>query len=187
MYHVGQYLPDWHPWENYRDFFVGDRRTNGCREIFAIDLPWILRAFGPVARLRVAKDKLTALSIDYPDNYLVTLEHEDGSKGLMCVDVVSRKATRSLEIFNEDLHLFWHGTPDSLAEYDLVRRELVHVDTYESTEHDPRYSDNIIEDAYREEILGFFRAIEGSQEPLYTLSDDIATLDLIDRIEGAEG
>ena len=22
-YHVGQYLPDWHPWENYNDFFIG--------------------------------------------------------------------------------------------------------------------------------------------------------------------
>ena len=21
-YHVGQYLPDWHPWENYKNFFV---------------------------------------------------------------------------------------------------------------------------------------------------------------------
>ena len=26
IYHVGQYLPDWHPWENYKDFFVGDAR-----------------------------------------------------------------------------------------------------------------------------------------------------------------
>ena len=37
IYHVGQYLPDWHPWENYEDFFIGDKRTNGCREIMAFD------------------------------------------------------------------------------------------------------------------------------------------------------
>ncbi len=24
IYHIGQYLPDWHPWENYKNFFVGD-------------------------------------------------------------------------------------------------------------------------------------------------------------------
>ena len=40
IYHIGQYLPDWHPWENYKNFFVGDRRTGGVREIFGIDLPF---------------------------------------------------------------------------------------------------------------------------------------------------
>lgn len=53
VYHVGQYLPDWHPWENYKDFFVGERRTNGCREIFAIDLPWIVSTFGKVTNIMV--------------------------------------------------------------------------------------------------------------------------------------
>ena len=33
IYHIGQYLPNWHPWENYKDFFLGDNRTNGFREI----------------------------------------------------------------------------------------------------------------------------------------------------------
>ncbi|NLG02617.1 MAG: Gfo/Idh/MocA family oxidoreductase, partial [Clostridia bacterium] len=44
IYHVGQYLPDWHPWENINDFFVSDKRTNGCRELMAIELPWMLDA-----------------------------------------------------------------------------------------------------------------------------------------------
>lgn len=33
IYHVGQYLPDWHPWESYNNYFIGNPRTNGCREI----------------------------------------------------------------------------------------------------------------------------------------------------------
>ena len=28
-YHIGQYLPDWHPWESFNDFFIGNKRTNG--------------------------------------------------------------------------------------------------------------------------------------------------------------
>ena len=57
IYHIGQYLPDWHPWENYKNFFVGDRRTGGVREIFGIDLPWLLDAFGPVKHVYAEKDK----------------------------------------------------------------------------------------------------------------------------------
>ena len=46
QYHVGQYLPDWHPWENYKDFFVGNKATNGCREIMAIEFPWLIHTLG---------------------------------------------------------------------------------------------------------------------------------------------
>jgi len=55
IYHIGNYLPDWHPWENYKNFFVGDKRTNGCREILAIELPWILNVFGDIKQIHVSK------------------------------------------------------------------------------------------------------------------------------------
>ena len=83
IYHIGQYLPDWHPWENYKNFFVGDKRTGGVREIFGIDLPWLLDTFGPVKHVYVEKDKLSALEIDYPDTYFTVLRHENGTKGVM--------------------------------------------------------------------------------------------------------
>ena len=31
LYHSGQYLPDWHPWEDYRTFYVSKRKTGACR------------------------------------------------------------------------------------------------------------------------------------------------------------
>ena len=36
IYHIGQYLPDWHPWENYKNFFVGDKRTSAVRGGFTL-------------------------------------------------------------------------------------------------------------------------------------------------------
>ena len=30
IYHIGQYLPDWHPWENYKNFFVGTPAPAAC-------------------------------------------------------------------------------------------------------------------------------------------------------------
>ena len=61
IYHIGQYLPDWHPWENYKNFFVGNARTGGVREIFGIDLPWLLDAFGDVESVTVQKDTISDL------------------------------------------------------------------------------------------------------------------------------
>ena len=71
IYHVGQYLSDWHPWENIQNFFVGDRRTNGCREIMAIEFPWIVQIFGDIDGVSVLADNITKLPIDYKDSYLL--------------------------------------------------------------------------------------------------------------------
>ena len=73
VYHVGQYLPDWHPWESYNNYFIGNPRTNGCREIMAIDMPWLWMAFGPVKKVLALKSKNTDLNISYNDNYLIML------------------------------------------------------------------------------------------------------------------
>src|SRR5882672_848704 len=37
-YHSGQWLPDWHPWEDYRSFYVSKRATGACREIGPFEL-----------------------------------------------------------------------------------------------------------------------------------------------------
>lgn len=183
IYHIGQYLPDWHPWENYRDYFVGDRRTNGCREIFAIELPWILHTFGDVDRVHVVKARNTGLDINYPDSYFVTLEHENGIHGVLAVDVVSRKAVRNLEVIAEDLYLAWSGTPESLRYYDYGRREEIPVELYKNIERREGYGSFIIENGYLHEIESFFAQIKERKLPVYDFMKDKRTLALIDEIE----
>jgi len=183
IYHCGQYLPDWHPWESYKSFFVANKKTNGCREIFAIELPWIFKAFGKVTSYHAIKNKTSSLDIDYPDNYLVMLEHESGSKGIFCVDVLSRKPVRSLELFSEDIHLFWEGTPDSLSIFDIEKKQELPVSLYEVVEHQEGYAVTIIENAYLEEMKNFLGCIQGGAEPKHSLSADREVLELINRIE----
>ena len=186
IYHTGQYLPDWHPWENYKDFFVGDRRTNGCREIMAIEFPWLVRCFGDIEKISVSKDKMTGLNIDYPDNYLLKTEHAGGSKGIIAIDVVARHAIRRMEIYNEDMHLFWEGTPDSLSRWDQNDGSMEKINTYDAVEHDERYSGNIIENAYMDEIDAFFTWLKGDDSKvLYDFEKDKKILAYIDEIEGA--
>ena len=183
IYHICQYLPDWHPWENYKNFFVGDKRTSGVREIFGIDLPWLLDAFGPVKSVYVEKDKLSDLELPYPDSWFVTLRHENGTKGFLAADVVSPKAVRNFECFGEGLHLFWEGSPSSLYHFDHATGRKNPVCTYQTVEHDSRYSDNIVENAYVDELTNFFGVLNGTQQPRYSFEKDQATIELIERIE----
>ena len=184
IYHSGQYLPDWHPWESYKNFFVSDRRTNACREILAIELPWLVRTFGDVCTLSVMKGHDSSLDIDFSDNYMIGIRHAGGSKGIFCQDVLSRKAVRRLEVYSEDLHIFWDGTPQSLMRYDTAASTLVHVSLYDEVSHEVGYGESIVENAYRDEIVAFFDFVDRNQTPRYTLADDGRILSLVDEIEG---
>lgn len=184
IYHTGQYLPDWHPWENYKNFFVGNPKTNGCREIFAIELPWIIKVFGEIKDFYVQKSKLSNLDIDYNDNYMVTFTHTNGNKGIMCVDVIARKAIRNLEVYSENTHVFWNGTPDSLNVYNLENKETENINLYQDIDKDNRYAPTVIENAYTDEIKNFIQVCSGEALPRYSFEQDYKVLELIDKIEG---
>ena len=183
-YHVGQYLPDWHPWENYQDFFVADVRSNGCREILAIELPWLLQAFGKISDIIVHKGTISGLSLNYPDNYLVTLIHESGHKGQLMVDVVTRIPIRHFEVFGEHTQLEWRGTPEQLWIADEGFTIMEKVDLQSDLSRKSGYREFITEDAYLEEIKMFFDLCSGNGSNYYGFSEDLYTLSLIDKIEG---
>ncbi len=183
IYHIGQYLPDWHPWENYKDFFVGDKRTGGVREILGIELPWLVQCFGEARPVCVQNNRLSGLEIDYPDSSLIVLAHAGGATGMLAVDVVCPKAVRNLEVYGEGTQLFWEGSPASLYRYDAETRAKLPVNTYTSIEHDSRYSDNIVENAYIDELLNFFGVLKGAEAPRWSFEQDQQVIDLIEAIE----
>ena len=186
MYHAGQYLPDWHPWESYKNFFVGDKRTNGCREFMAIEFPWIIDVFGKVVNITSLKSNDSSLEVDFPDTYQIMLEHENGHKGLITVDIVSRKAVRHLEVSGENLFMTWNGTPDSLYIYNIKKKRDEKISLYESVEKREGYSSFIIEDAYKCEIENFLNTISGRETAKYSFEKDKEILSLIDNIENLE-
>ena len=183
IYHIGQYLPDWHPWENYRNFFVGDARTGGVREILGIDLPWLLDAFGPVEGLTVQVDRISGLGLPYPDCATLLLRHASGAQGVLAADVVSPKAVRNFECFGDGLHLFWEGNPKAL--YRFADGDKQYVDTYGDFTHDPRYSDNIVENAYVDELTNFFGVLQGKETPRWSFEKDRAAVAIMDKVQEA--
>lgn len=184
IYHIGNYLPDWHPWESYKNFFAGNKKTNGCREILAIELPWIVNVFGNIEKLHVSKNKITDLEIDYPDSFFINIIHENGSRGVLIVDLASRKAVRNLEIINEDIYLSWDGTPQGFEEFDFDMNEMKKLNLYDEISKENDYNQTIIENAYLEEIKDFFNVLSGNSEcGLHSFEKDKYILDIIDKIE----
>ena len=183
IYHVGQYLPDWHPWESYKNYFIGHPRTNGCREIMAIDLPWLVTAFGEIGNIQFIKGRNSKLNISYDDHYLMLLEHKGGVQGVFVVDVVSRKPFRHIDVWGEYLQLSWNGTPDSLLEFDIAGGREVPICLDDASEHVEGYASFITENPYREEIRAFLNQVANpSVRPAWDFVRDLKLLCVLDRI-----
>lgn len=180
MYHVGQYLPSWHPWESFKDYFIGNKATNGIRELFAIELPWVVNCFGKVKSFNSISRKISNLSIDYDDYYSVIIEHETGTIGVITVDVVTPNGVRNLEIIGENLHVYWKGRPDTLK----VSKggPLEGIDLYDNVLRQDGYQATIIEDAYAEEIKEFIEVVNTNKKPRFSFEEDKEILFLIDEI-----
>ena len=186
-YHVGQYLPDWHPWENYKDFFVGEKQGSACKEILAIELPWLVKAFGKVKRFEVMKTKLSSLELDYEDTFHLLLAHENGVYGSLSIDCVSVRAVRKFEAYSEELYFEWGGTPDSVRQYIREKNKMVTVRLESDVQKENSYADFVIENPYYREIEAFFdstsRRITGS----YTYEKDAYIQELITQLESNGG
>ena len=183
FYHVGQWLPDWHPWESYKDFFVFDRRTNGVREIMGRELPWLTETFGDIESWSIEMSSISSLKLDYPDAYFMILNHKGGTKGVVLMDVVARKSSINLEVINENLYLTWDGTPTGVKELDIESKEEHSVHLYDGFEHNANYAKNIVEDAYANEIVAFFDQVLKGVKPIYDFGKDKHVLDIMDGLE----
>jgi len=101
LYHSGQYLPDWHPYEDYRNYYVSKRKTGACREIVPFELVWLVEIFGKINSVCAMKIKVSKLDVDIDDIYNVLLDFKNGIQGNFSVDVISRFPYRQLKILGE--------------------------------------------------------------------------------------
>jgi predicted dehydrogenase len=174
-YHSGQYLPDWHPWEDIRDFYVSKRSTGGCREIVPFELSWINDVFGKVRSLSGINGKTINLGVDIDDVYGIVFQYETGVIGTLIVDVVSRTAIRQLVINGDKGQLCWNWNDDNIKLYsaDSGQWEVYEIVKGQSADG---YNKNIAEDMYIEEVRVFLESVFKNQPVCNSLRDDLYTL-----------
>ena len=120
----GQYLPDWHPWEDYRQNYSAQRSMGGgvvLDRIHEIDyLRWLL---GEVSEVFAFLGKLSHLEIDTEDIAEILLRFQTGAIGSIHLDYIRRRYDCSLEIIGEngivkwlyqDQTLLWYSTAESI-------------------------------------------------------------------------
>ena len=180
-YHCGQYLPDWHPWEDYRSFYVARKETGACREIVPFELTWLTGVLGDIDTISCFKDKLTKLDVEIDDAYQIIMKFKSGVLGHMLVDVISRVPYRMCKLLSEDGLIIWDwGAGVKVYTADDKSWKNYYEEKGTTVEG---YADKIKEEPYIEEMTYFTKAIKGEIEYPYTLEEDKKVLDTLNMAE----
>jgi predicted dehydrogenase len=106
---VGQYLPSWHPWENYSKGYAARKDLGGGVILTLIhELDYVYWLFGPVKRVYALGGHLTPLKIDVEDTALISLWTEKGVPVHIRMDYWRDPAVRNMHIVGEKGEIFWN-------------------------------------------------------------------------------
>jgi predicted dehydrogenase len=179
---MGQYLPDWHPWEDIRDFYVSQRETSAAREMVPFEMTWIVDVVGWPSEVFAFRGQTMDMGVDIDDTYALSMRYDDGAIGSVMVDVVARVALREFVLNLERAQIRWSWEGKTVRLYDANNGAW-------SNFHDPTgnaaagYNPNIIEEVYVSEMRAFLDAVAGVKPFPNTLSEDIRILEFMEVAE----
>lgn len=112
--HWGEYLPGWHPWEDYRASYaaradLGGGVTNTLSHPFDY-LRWML---GEVVSVRAEMSKLSDLELDVEDNTEALLEFANGARVSVHLDYYQQPPSHTLDFACERGRILWNNADGS--------------------------------------------------------------------------
>ncbi len=104
----GEYLPDWHPWEDYRQSYAA-RRDLGGGVVLTLCHPmdYLRWLFGEVREVFAFTGHLSDLEVDVEDTAEAVLRFENDLTGNLHLDYFRRDKRHDLEVVGSQGTLYW--------------------------------------------------------------------------------
>lgn len=169
--HFGEYLPAWHPWEDYRQGYAARSDLGGgvlLTQCHSLDyLPWMMGAPDSVWAFL---GKLGDLDIDVEDTAEIGLRFENGSFGSFHLDFSQQPPSHRIEVSGTQGSLVCDLLKGTLHYYDPVSMETETYSTPQGWERNNMFLD---------EMAHFLSVVRGDASPACTLEDGVRVMRLI--------
>lgn len=169
QYHTGQYLPDWHPYEDYRKVYFSKKATGACREIFPFELIWLNWLFDSrVKEICGFIDKISDLKMSADDIILASLKYENGILGSIIIDAIARKPYQTLRILGSQGTLDWENFDLVIKFYNVKSKKTKSIDVPKGHPETGYINE---EEMYHDEVGIFLQAIYKKIKYPHTFAD----------------
>jgi YrbI family 3-deoxy-D-manno-octulosonate 8-phosphate phosphatase len=188
--HWGEYLPGWHPWEDYRQSYSG-RAELGGGVILTLSHPldYLRWLFGDVESLWAFTSRQSEFGLDVEDNAEIGLKFKSGMLATVHLDYHQRPPAHHLEIIGTEGTLRWDNTSNQV--------HLFHASQTKDAGHGsiPTIEEEIIaspqeferNDLFMAEMRHFLDIVRTGRQPTCSLEDGVQALRLsLAAIQSAE-
>jgi len=166
----GEYLPDWHPWEDYRTTHPARRELGGgCLRIQTHELDYALWLFGMPRRVFAVGGHLSRLELNVEDSVSLLLHCERDGRPLpvhIHLDFLQRPPQRICEVVGDagKVRYDYYGQTVEFWDLRARTREVLHFDQFERNE------------MFLSELRHFLACLEGAEKPLVDLTEGVRSL-----------
>lgn len=165
-----EYLPDWHPYEDYRSFYMAEKKQGGgsiLDQSHIMDLVHYL--FGGFDTVYALNGNLSSLEVNSDDYSELTVKMKSGVIASIHTDMFGRDHRKELEIKGEKGNISWSLADNAVTVYDPETKSKQVFRKFS-----PDFNLN-----YIDEIKHFIACCEGREKPRASLQDGIETMELI--------
>jgi predicted dehydrogenase len=168
--HWGEYLPDWHPWEDYRTSYSAlPDLGGGVILTLCHPLDYLRWLIGDVSELWAFLDTLGDLDLSVEDTAEIGLRFSGGAVGSLHLSYNQRPTVHTLEIIGTQGTIQWDAAAGTLSWY------LSDLDEWQRIRNPDGFERN---DMFRAEMRHFLAVVKGEEAPLCTLEDGVKALKL---------
>ncbi len=168
--HVGEYLPSWHPWEDYRRGYSARSALGGGVILTLIhELDYAYWFFGEVEKVFCFAGKLSSLEIDTEDTAEILLMFKNNIIVEVHMDYIHRPPSRSCHIIGEEGVILWDYYKRQVELFSVQDEKWLIFREEESFERN---------DMYIEEMKHFINSIERKEKPLVSVRDGKRALEI---------
>ena len=161
----GEYLPDWHPYEDYRQSHAARREQGGgCLSIQTHELDYAPWLFGMPKRVFAVGGQLSRLEVDVEDSVSVLLHCEHEGRPLpvhIHLDYLQRPPQRVCEVIGDA----------GKVRYDYYANTVELHDVSEKTAEVRRFDDFDRNQMFVDEMKHFLACLRGECQPLINLRE----------------
>jgi predicted dehydrogenase len=148
----GEYLPSWHPWEDYRQSYASRKKLGGGVLLtLCHPFDYLRWFFGDVSGVLAQESHGGGLEIDVEDTADVLLNFKSGAVGNVHVDYLQRPAELYIRIIGQKGIIHWSNSESKVDRNTMFVSEMRH----------------------------FLSCVREGKQPLCTLSDGIEALRIV--------
>ncbi len=171
--HWGEYLPDWHPWEDYRASYSARLDLGGgVVNTLCHPLDYLRWFFGEAEELFAVTNN-NGLHLPVEDNADILLRFERGPIANIHLDYNQRPGQHTLELTGTRGRITWDNDGGKARRYDTRFK------TWEEFVPSTGFERNTL---FLDEMAHFIRVAKKEESPLCTLEDGLAALRLTEAV-----